>query len=276
MSHLSGGQILKTYEVDNYPGLPGLGGFDLAERFRAHAERLGCAFATGFVTGVAKAGAKDSPYFIVSTDGGEQQARAVVIAAGASHARLGVAGEEELAGAGGSYCATCDGAFYKGCTVAVVGGGDVAAEEALFLARTCQKVYLIHRRGELRAAAVLAEAVQKQDKIEILWHTVVEKIEGSEEVTGLSIKNVENGTASSIAVEGVFIAVGLLPNSEAFRTLVACDSQGYIIAGEDGVTDAPGVFAAGDIRTKPLRQIVPACADGATAAISAQRYLAAL
>ncbi|MDR0220056.1 MAG: thioredoxin-disulfide reductase [Lachnospiraceae bacterium] len=274
LSHLSGGQVLKTYEVDNYLGLPGIGGFDLGERFRAHAERFGPAFATGFVTGIKKAGEKAAPYFLVNTDdGSEYQGRAVVIAAGASHARLGVAGEEELAGAGVSYCATCDGAFYKGGRVAVVGGGDVAVEDALFLARICQKVYLIHRRGELRAAAILAEAVQKQGNVEILWDTVVESIDGDGEVTGLSIKNVKSGETSALAVDGVFIAVGLLPNSEAFRSLVACDSKGYIVAGEDGVTSTPGVFAAGDIRTKKLRQIITACADGAAVVSSVQKYL---
>jgi thioredoxin reductase (NADPH) len=273
MSRQSGGQILKTYEVDNYPGLPGIGGFDLAERFREHAERVGCAFATGFVTGVEKAGSKAAPYFLVKADNGEYQGRTVLIAAGASHARLGVAGEEELAGQGVSYCATCDGAFYKGGTVAVVGGGDVAVEDALYLARACERVYLIHRRDQLRAAAILAEAVQRQENVEILWDTVVESIEGSEEVTGLSLKNVKSGATSALAVAGVFIAVGLLPNSETFRSLVACDSQGYIVAGEDGVTSAPGVFAAGDIRTKGLRQIVTACADGAAAVCSVLQYL---
>jgi thioredoxin reductase (NADPH) len=273
MSHLSGGQVLKTYEVDNYLGLPGIGGFDLAERFREHADRFGSDFATGFVTDIQKTGSKDAPCFTVSTDNGEHQSRAVVIAAGASHARLGVAGEQELAGAGVSYCATCDGAFYKGGRVAVVGGGDVAVEDALFLARICQKVYLIHRRGELRAAAILAEAVQKQGNVEILWDTVVESIDGDGEVTGLSIKNVKSGETFALAVDGVFIAVGLLPNSEAFRSLVACDSKGYIVAGEDGVTSTPGVFAAGDIRTKGLRQIITACADGAAVVSSVQEYL---
>ena len=224
---VSGGQVLTTYEVDNYPGLPGIGGYDLGIKFREHADRLGARF---------------------------------------------VEDEEELAGAGVSYCATCDGAFFRNKVTAVIGGGDVAVEDAIFLARMCSKVYLIHRRNELRAAKSLQENLLSLDNVEVIWDTVADSINGDGMVKSLSLTNVKNGQKREVDVQGVFIAVGITPESRAFEGLVDMD-HGYIRAGEDTVTSAPGIFAAGDVRTKPLRQIITAAADGANAITSVERYL---
>lgn len=198
----------------------------------------------------------------------------MILATGAIHRKLGIPGEEELGGAGVSYCATCDGAFFRNKVTAVIGGGDVAVEDAIFLARMCSKVYLIHRRNELRAAKSLQESLFAQENVEILWDTVADSIEGEGSVERLKITNVKTGEKSELALQGVFIAVGISPESRAFEGLVDMD-HGYIKAGEDGVTSVPGIFAAGDVRTKPLRQIVTAAADGANAVTSAERYLTA-
>ena len=266
---VSGGQVLTTYEVDNYPGLPEIGGYDLGLKFREHADRLGALFKEDEVTSI-----EDGPIKRVICSGGTYEARAVILATGAIHRKLGIPGEEELGGAGVSYCATCDGAFFRNKVTAVIGGGDVAVEDAIFLARMCSKVYLIHRRNELRAAKSLQESLFAQENVEILWDTVADAIEGEGSVERLRITNVKTGERSGIALSGVFIAVGISPESSAFEGLVDMD-HGYIKAGEDGVTSVPGIFAAGDVRTKPLRQIVTAAADGANAVTSAERYLTA-
>lgn len=262
---VSGGQVLNTYEVDNYLGLPGINGFDMGMQFREHADKMGVRFAEAEVTEVIpEDGIKK-----VITDAGTFQARTLILASGAEHARLGVPGEEELAGMGVSYCATCDGAFFKGRTVAVVGGGDVAVEDAIFLARTCEKVYLIHRRDELRAAAVLQKALFALPNVEVLWSHVVEKICGEDMTESLQIKNVQTGETGSLPVAGIFIAVGIVPQTQIYEGLVERNAGGYIVAGEDCATSAEGIFAAGDCRTKNLRQIITAVADGANAATSA-------
>lgn len=278
---MSGGQVLNTYEVDNYPGLPEINGFDLGMKFREHADKLGCEFQNALVLSVHKAvesevkaaAFEEEEGFVICTDQGELRSKTVLAAMGASHAKLGVPGEEELAGMGVSYCATCDGAFFRGKTVAVIGGGDVAVEDAVFLARSCEKVYLIHRRDELRAAAVLQREVKALSNVEILWDTVVEEIEGEEQVQSICIKNVKTQKKDSLSVAGVFIAVGIVPASGVMRELVECDQRGYVLAGEDCAASMPGVFAAGDIRKKPLRQIVTAVADGANAVTSILEYL---
>lgn len=282
---VSGGQVLMTYEVDNYPGMPGMNGFDLGTKFREHADKLGAVFVTDEVKrvetdeesqeGELLRAAELSPLSgrkAVICENGRYYGKTVVIATGARHQNLGAPGEAELTGMGVSYCATCDGAFFRNRTVAVVGGGDVALEDAIFLARSCEKVYLIHRRDELRGAKSLQETVFKQDNIEILWDTVVEEITGEGRVERLRIKNKKTLKERELSVQGVFIAVGIVPNSQRFEGLVDME-KGYIKAGEDGKTSAPGIFAAGDVRTKPLRQIVTAAADGANAVISAERYL---
>lgn len=276
-SPMSGGQVLNTYEVDNYLGLPGINGFDLGMKFREHVDNMGVEFveaeAVGIETGTnADLSALGEQIHTVKTDKGDFQAKTVLVATGAAHAKLGVAGEEKLAGMGVSYCATCDGAFFRNRTVAVVGGGDVAAEDAVFLARTCRKVYLIHRRDELRAAKILQENIKQLSNVEILWNTVVEEIQGEEQVEGIEIRNVISEEKKNVAVDGVFIAVGIRPNSEAFTGIADCDSRGYLIAGEDCATTTPGIYAAGDIRTKALRQVITAVADGANAVTSIQNY----
>lgn len=291
---VSGGQVLNTYEVDNYLGLPGINGFDMGMKFREHADGLGCEFKTAEVRSIYReheeekvlkaasvseisngSTAEDTQEqgFFVETDEGIFHTKAVVAAMGAVHAKLGIPGEEELAGRGVSYCATCDGAFFRGRVTAVIGGGDVAVEDAIFLARGCEKVYLIHRREELRAAKILQEEVMNLPNVEIIWNTVAEKIEGNGQVEGILLRNVKTGDKMELPVDGVFVAVGILPDSEILKEIVNCDPKGYVLAGEDGVTDVPGIFAAGDIRSKKLRQIVTAVADGASAIQSVQEYL---
>lgn len=266
---LSGGQILDTYEVDNYPGLQGIGGFELGMKFREHADTLGVTFHTAQVQKVQVAGNLKE----VVTEKETFQTKSVIVATGATHRKLGVRGEEELVGAGVSYCATCDGAFFKGKTVAVVGGGDVALEDALFLARGCEKVYLIHRRNEFRGAKVLQEQVQKTENITVLWNSEVKEIQGENKVEKILLHNNIEETDTTLEVQGIFIAVGIQPNNDAVKEVVAVDEQGYVKALEDTVTSEPGIFAAGDVRTKQLRQVITAAADGANAVTSVERYL---
>ncbi len=268
---MSGGQVINTYDVDNYPGLPGISGFDLAMKFREHADALGTTFLQEEVQSVQLSGKEKQ----VVTANGTYTAKTVILATGAVHRKLGVPGEHELRGVGVSYCATCDGAFFRGKDVAVVGGGDVALEDALFLARGSRRVYLIHRRDALRGAKVLQEKIFSTENIKVLWDTVTERIEGGDQVEAVSVLNRKTQEKKKIPVSGVFIAVGIEPDSGLFRGQVSMDENGYILAGEDCRTSLEGVFAAGDVRTKQLRQIVTAAADGANAVISAERYLMA-
>lgn len=267
---MGGGQVVDTYEVDNYLGMPGVNGFDLGQKFRSHADGLGVVFKNGTVTAVRDEGGRK----IVETgDGASYEARALILAGGAEHAKLGVPGEAEYRGQGVSYCATCDGAFFKRRDVAVVGGGDVAVEDAVYLARFCSRVYLIHRRDSLRAAKSLQEKLFSCGNVEVVWNSTLQKIWGTDLVEGIDIRQKGEDADRQLAVEGVFIAVGMRPNTELYRGIAACDEGGYLIAGEDCATSVPGVFAAGDIRTKTLRQIVTAVSDGACAVASAERYL---
>ncbi|MCM1415426.1 MAG: thioredoxin-disulfide reductase [bacterium] len=265
-----GGQVVNTYEVDNYLGLPGINGFELGQKFRQHADGQGAVFQTGKVTRIYDDGEKKR---VELADGTVFEARALILAGGAEHAKLGVPGEETFRGQGVSYCATCDGAFFKKRDVAVIGGGDVAVEDAVYLSRFCRKVYLIHRRDELRAAKSLQEKLFACENVEPVWDSVLLAIEGSDLVEKIRIRNVKEETERELSVEGVFIAVGMHPDTEAYRELVDHDENGWLIAGEDCATNVPGIFAAGDIRTKKLRQIVTAVADGACAVASAERYL---
>lgn len=267
---MSGGQIINTYDVDNYPGLQGIGGFDLAMKFRAHADALGASFVTEEVRAVETSG--DLRYVV--TDQNRYETKTVVLATGAVHRKLGVPGEDALSGMGVSYCATCDGAFFRGKDVAVIGGGDVALEDALFLSRTSSKVWLIHRRDEFRGAKILQDRVRETENIEILWDTTVEEISGEHQVESLLLKNKKTGAETPLSVQGVFVAVGILPDSALLEGIAKLDEGGYIRAGEDGCTSCPGIFAAGDVRTKQLRQIVTAASDGANAITSVQSYLA--
>lgn len=265
----SGGQVLNTYEVDNYPGLPGINGYDLGMKFREHADKLGADFVTDSVERIDREG----DTFTVVCGEGSYKTKTVIISTGASHRKLDAPGEERLTGMGVSYCATCDGAFFRNRVTAVVGGGDVAIEDAIFLARMCKKVYLLHRRNELRGAKTLQTQLFSLGNVEVLWDTVVEQIQGGDQVEAIAIKNVKTEEASALPVDGVFVAVGIHPISEAFLGLVDMD-HGYIIAGEDCETSVPGIFAAGDVRTKQLRQVSTAVADGANAITSVERYLA--
>ena len=267
---VSGGQVLTTYEVDNYPGLPGIGGYDLGLKFREHADGLGAEFAEDDVQKIEDEGKGGLKRVVCANE--TYEARALIVATGAVHRKLEVPGEEELAGAGVSYCATCDGAFFRNKVTAVVGGGDVAVEDAIFLSRMCKKVYLIHRRDELRAAKSLQEGLMSKENVEVIWDTVVDAIHGEGQVESLYLTNVKTGEKQVLEIQGVFIAVGIAPESSVFDGIVEMD-HGYIKAGEDGVTSAPGIFAAGDVRTKPLRQIITAAADGANAVTSVERYL---
>lgn len=266
---LSGGQILNTYEVDNYPGLPKISGMELGQKMRAHADEQQVKFVTADVTELEHTGGNHT----VRTTKGDYETKTVILAMGASHRRLGVPGEDELCGMGVSYCATCDGAFFRNRSVAVVGGGDVALEDALFLARGCKEVFLIHRRDEFRGAKILQQQVMETENITLCMDATVSEIQGEDMVEHLLIYSKKKDAQEVLDVNGVFIAVGIAPNTLDIKGLPKTDEAGYIVAGEDGVTDIPGVFVAGDCRTKQLRQVITATADGANAVTSLERYL---
>ena len=269
--YISGGQVVNTAEVDNYPGLPGMNGYELGMKFRSHADALEAKFQIAEVKDIII----EETQKTVRTNEGDFYAKNIIISTGASHRKLGVPGERELAGMGVSYCATCDGAFFRNRTVAVIGGGDVAVEDAIFLSRMCSKVYLIHRRGKLRAAKSLQNQLFSKGNVEILWNTEAEAIKGDGAVESLLLQDHVTGEKKEISLQGVFIAVGIQPETAAFEGVVDME-QGYIKAGEEGITSVPGIYAAGDVRTKKLRQIVTAAADGANAVTSAEQYLSDL
>lgn len=268
-SSISGGQILNTYEVDNYPGIPGVSGTELADAMKQHCEKLGVEFARGRVTSIVDNGQTKE----LVTKKETFQTKTVIIATGATNRKLGCPGEDEFSGMGVSYCATCDGAFFKDKVVAVVGGGDVALEDAAYLARTCKKVYLIHRRDEFRGAVVLQNQIKSLDNVELVLDSTVESIIGNDSVEKLLIKNKKTNEERELEVDGVFIAVGTVPNTKTISGLPSLDERGYIVADETCETNIPGVFAAGDVRTKQLRQVITATADGANAITSITNYL---
>ena len=268
---ISGGQVLNTWEVDNYPGFPGVTGFELSRQFREHANKLGARVVQDEVVQVELSGNVKK----VVCEEETYEARCVILASGAHHRTLEMPGEEELRGAGVSYCATCDGAFFRGRTVAVVGGGDAALEDAIFLARMCEKVYIVHRRDKLRGAKRLQERLQALENIEFVWNSETVAIEGNAQVEALRLRQTQTGEEKRLDVDGVFIAVGIAPESELYAGQLELDEQGYIRADESGQTSVPGVFAAGDVRTKALRQILTAASDGANCVASAERYLQA-
>lgn len=268
---LSGGQIINTSDVDNYIGMPGIGGFELAQVFRQHVDRYNVPFKTADVLSLEDNG----EYKTVILQSGERlDAKTVIIATGAKNRTLGAIGEAELTGKGVSYCATCDGGFYKNKTVAVVGGGDVALEDAIYLSRICQKVYVIHRRDEFRGAKILADKVKSLENIEIIWNATVEKINGEDRLKSIVLKDKTSTSLKELTLDGLFIAVGTVPNSSIAQGIAQLDSGGYIIADESCKTSVPGIFAAGDVRTKQVRQVITAAADGACAVYSAERFLA--
>ena len=270
-SPISGGQVLTTYEVDNYLGLPGINGSELSGKFREHADRLQVPFIEEEVTEIQECEGSNRKKVI--TDQGEYITKTVVLATGAKHAKLLVPGEEELTGMGVSYCATCDGAFFRNREVAVIGGGDVAVEDAVFLAGLCKKVYVVHRRNQLRAAKRLQDKLLAMPNVEMCWNTTVESIDGTDMVESITVKNTETQKSHKIFINGVFIAVGIHPETDRFQSIVATDEAGYIKASEDCETLCPGIFAAGDIRRKPLRQIITAVSDGANAINAVQNYV---
>jgi len=268
-SGMSGGQILLTYEVDNYPGFQGINGFDLGMKFKEHADYLGVKVEDADIKRILPG----DGIWKVSTEDKIYETKAIIVATGASYMKLGVPGEEELLGMGVSYCATCDGAFFKNREVAVAGGGNVAVEDAIFLARYCKKVYLIHRRNELRADRTLQDALFELPNVELVWDSVVENINGTAQVENIITRNVKTDEKRTIPIQGIFVAIGIHPNTTLLEGVVELDAQGYANAGEDGTTGTPGIFVAGDIRGKALRQIVTAVSDGANAANSVQHYL---
>ncbi len=267
---LSGGQIINTYEVDNYPGIPGISGFELATKFREHCDRLDMNFITGEVISFK---IEDGIKAATLEDGTVYRGKTSIIATGANPRKLMVEGEEKLAGMGVSYCATCDGAFFRNKITAIVGGGDVAVEDAIFLARLCKKVYVIHRRNEFRAERSYINKLMSLENVEIIWDSAVKEIKGKEQVEQITIKNLKTEESMELDVDGIFIAVGNTPSSEVYKDIIQMDSNGYIIAGENCDTNIPGVFAAGDIRTKELRQIITAASDGANSITAVEKYL---
>jgi thioredoxin reductase (NADPH) len=264
-----GGQISLTDRVENYPGVEPIAGFDLAQAMLRQAESYGLETHSEEVLGLERL----DGLWRVRTNEGDYRAKAVIITSGADYNRLGVPGEERLIGHGVSYCATCDASFFANQEVAVVGGGDSAVDEGLFAARHAAKVYLIHRRDELRASRILQERVFANPKFELVWNTVVTEILGEQQVAGVRLRNLLNGEERVLAVAGVFVFIGHQPNTAYLRSLVRMDERGHIVVNEWMETDAPGLFAAGDARHNSARQVVTGAGDGATAAIAADRYI---
>jgi len=267
-------QITVTDHIENYPGIPeGINGFDLAERFKAQALQFGLQTAAGDVTAVVKKRWGDRDGFEIVAGPLRYGALAVIIATGANWRRLDVPGEERFIGKGVSFCATCDGPFYRDREVAVVGGGDTAIQEAIYLTRFAKKVTVIHRRDRLRATAILQKRALANEKIAFAWNSVVEAIDGLDLVQWVRLKDLKTGATRELAADGVFIFVGLTPNTDAFRGVIAMGGGGYITVDANMQTSVPGIFACGDCTAKRLRQVVTACGDGATAAFSAQLFV---
>ena len=260
---IAGGQIINTTEVDNYLGLPHIGGFEMGDTFKKHAELLGTSFVEDEIQELVH---EDESHKVVGRKN-SYLCKNIVLAMGAKHALLGVPGEKEYTGMGVSYCATCDGAFFRSKTVAVIGGGDVAVGDALFLAGLCEKVILIHRRDSFRASGSLVKKLAEHENISIMFDTVVNKIDMASDETGIVCSNTNTKDETMVKVDGVFIAVGMVPQTDILG-MPELDEKGYVIAGEDCETSIRGVYAAGDIRTKKLRQVITAVADGANAIAS--------
>lgn len=268
-----GGQMTETQNIENYPGFSdGIDGFTLGFNMQSGAEKFG---AESAMTEVISANLSENPK-IITTDNGEVLAKTVIIATGAHHKHLGIKNEEELIGRGVGYCAACDGMLYKDKTVAVVGGGNSAVQDALLLSRICKKVYLIHRRDTLRATKIYHEPLMKTENVEFLWNSAVDEFLFEKKLHAINVKNLKDGSTKTVELDGIFISIGRAPVSELFKNEITIDEQGYIVADESTKTNIPGVFAAGDIRTKALRQVVTAAADGAVAAHFAEEYISQL
>ena len=267
----AGGQMALTTQIDNYPGFPdGVDGYELGQSMKAGAERFG---AKTELADVLALDLNAQPK-AVDTSEGTFYGRTVILATGASPRKLGVGGEEELTGRGVNYCAHCDGMFYKGKTVAVVGGGNTAAADALLLSRIAKKVILIHRRDTLRATRIYHEPLKNKENVEFLWNSTVTELHAAEKLTGLTVQDVKSGEKRTVDCDGLFVSVGRAPATDLVRGQLTLDDNGYVVADETTRTNIPGVFAVGDIRAKALRQIITAAADGAVAAHYADEYLA--
>lgn len=267
--NVTGGQIALTALIENYPGIPEINGFDLGQTMQQQAEKYGLQMAYTTVTSIE---AEDKKH-IVHTDEGDYLAKAVIITAGADYNHLNVPGEERLTGYGVSYCATCDAAFFKGEDVAVVGGGDSAIDEGLFVTRYASKVSVVHRRDTLRASAILQERAFATENMHFIWDTVVEEIQGETAVESLRLRNLKTNEESTLPVAAVFIFIGHTPNSSFLEGLVKRDEGGHIYVNDWMETNVPGIFAAGDIRVNSARQVISSAGDGATAAIRADHYI---
>lgn len=266
-----GGQMTETTQIDNYPGFEeGIDGFTLGMKMQAGAERFGAETLYGEVLSVRL----EEKEKLVETTEGSFLASAVILATGAGHKHLGLENEEALIGRGVAYCAACDGMFYRGKEVAVVGGGNSAAGDALLLSRVAKKVHLIHRRDSLRATKVYHQALAQAENIQLHWHSAVDSLHWEENLTGITLKDLQTGEESRLSLDGLFISIGRKPATELFRGQVSLDESGYIVADESTRTNLPGVFAVGDVRTKAVRQIITAAADGAAAAHAVEEYLA--
>jgi thioredoxin reductase (NADPH) len=266
------GQIAESGQVDNYPGMPGISGFDLGEHFREHAQALGAEFIELEAVKIEEVSGPDNTnplWKVTFEDESSRLARTLVYAAGASPRKMHVPGEDEFTGKGISFCAICDGAFYKDKTVAVIGGGDTALDDAVYLSKICKKVYLIHRRDTFRGAARTVDTVKNTANIELVLNASVQRFSGEKKLEALEL-----GDGRQIAVDGAFLAIGSVPQTALLNGMALMDEQGYLCADENCCTSRPGLFAAGDVRTKKLRQVITAAADGACAATSAAEYLA--
>ena len=266
----AGGQIVKTHRIDNYPGVSdGPDGYALAARFEEHAAAFGLQIGYGPVSDLVLT--DDPKHFVFN--GETVEAKTVILATGASPKTLGIPGEKELTGHGVSYCATCDGAFYKNRTATVIGGGDTAISDALYLAKLCRTVYVVHRRDTLRASAILADAAKNAGNIEFIWNSVPEAFLGEGKLSGVRLYNRVTGETTDLETDGVFVAVGIVPRTELFKEQVRLSDNGSVETDARMETSIPGVFAAGDVRNTPLRQVVTACADGAIAATYAMEAI---
>ena len=269
--NVTGGQIATTDIVENFPGFPeGINGFDLAQNMLKQAEKFGAKVEYARVERLARL--EDGTFELATADQ-TFRAKAVIAAAGADYNKLGVPGEKELTGKGVSYCATCDAAFFNGMDVLVVGGGDAALDEALFTTRYAKSVTIVHRRDTLRASAILQERARANPKISFLWDTVVESVNGDSEVKSATLRNLKTGAITERPTSAVFIFIGQTPNSHLLKGLVELDAGGHALVDLQMATSVPGLFVAGDVRTKAARQLISAAGDGATAAISAEHYL---
>lgn len=266
---LPGGELLNTEGIEDYPGFEFIRGIELAERFEKHALKFGLQIVTDAVKNIRR----DGPVFVVESETKRYRSLSVIVTAGGSPVKLGVPGETEFAGRGVSYCAICDGAFFRDQVIAVVGGGDSAVEEGTFLTKYGSKVYVIHRRDQFRAQAVLQERLLSNPKAEPIWNSVVKEIKGSESVENIVLENVKTGELSELPVQGVFVFIGFKPNTWFFEVHPKHDDQGYLFTDDRMMTSIPGLFAAGDVRVQLARQITTACGDATTAAIAAEKYI---